>query len=89
MGTPMASASEAAPEPPAHAPAAFTGADLARMRAERRLSQREMADLLGVEQGTISKGEAKAGAAVGPALQEAMARLGPGGRAGRASATPE
>lgn len=75
------------PEVPAIAPAsgspaatpAFTGADLARLRAERRLTQKEMADLLGVEQGTISKGEAKAGAALGPALQEAMARLGAGG----------
>jgi DNA-binding transcriptional regulator YiaG len=59
---------------------AFTGADLARLRAERRLSQREMADLLGVEQGTISKGEGKADAALGPALQEALALLGRGGR---------
>ena len=57
------------------APRAFTGADLAGLRGERRLSQREMADLLGVEQGTISKGEGKAGAALGPALQEALRRL--------------
>lgn len=61
------------------APRAFTGADLAGLRAERRLSQREMADLLGVEQGTISKGEGKAGAALGPALQEALGRLAAGG----------
>ena len=62
------------------APLAFTGADLAGLRAERRLSQREMADLLGVEQGTISKGEAKADAALGPALQDALGRLGGGVR---------
>lgn len=66
-------------------PRAFTGADLAGIRTERRLSQREMADLLGVEQGTISKGEGKAGAALGPALQEALARLTAGG----ASTMPE
>lgn len=83
--TPVAPPSAAAPEAPASAPAAFTGTDLARLRAERRLSQREMADLLGVEQGTISKGEAKARAAVGPALQEAMRRLG----AKAATAAPE
>ena len=68
---------------------AFTGADLARLRAERRLSQREMADLLGVEQGTISKGEGKAGAALGPALQEALGRLAAGGGAGGAGVTQE
>lgn len=61
------------------APRVFTGADLAGLRAARQLSQREMADLLGVEQGTISKGEGKAGAALGPALQEALGRLGAGG----------
>ncbi len=72
-----------------HAPRAFTGADLAALRTQRRLSQREMADLLGVEQGTISKGEGKAGAAVGPALQEAMMRLAAGGSAGGAVAMPE
>ncbi len=75
--TPKVPASGPASEPPAPASATFTGADLAKLRAERRLTQKEMADLLGVEQGTISKGEAKAGAALGPALQEAMARLGP------------
>ena len=62
-------------------PRAFTGADLAELRRERRLSQRELADLLGVEQGTISKGEGKAGAALGPALQEALRRLAAGGGA--------
>ncbi|MDP2316686.1 MAG: hypothetical protein Q8P41_27575 [Pseudomonadota bacterium] len=61
------------------APPVFTGADLAGLRAERRLSQREMADILGVEQGTISKGEGKAGAPLGPALQEALGRLAVGG----------
>mgnify|MGYP001573900201 FL=1 len=65
-------------------PREFTGADLAALRTQRRLSQREMADLLGVEQGTISKGEGKAGAALGPALQEALARLAAGGGAGGA-----
>ena len=68
---------------------AFTGADLAGLRAERRLSQREMADLLGVEQGTISKGEGKAGAALGPALQEAVGRLAAGGGAGASPRIPE
>ena len=68
---------------------AFTGADLAGLRAERRLSQREMADLLGVEQGTISKGEGKAGAALGPALQAALGRLAAAGGAGGSLATSE
>lgn len=71
------------------APRAFTGADLAGLRAERRLSQREMADLLGVEQGTISKGEGKAGAPVGPALQDAMARLAAGNGVGCGEVMPE
>ncbi len=86
-------ATQTAPTTPAPAPTAgtpvFTGADLAQLRAERRLTQKEMADLLGVEQGTISKGEGKAGAALGPALQEAMARLGAGGTADGAPAAPE
>jgi transcriptional regulator with XRE-family HTH domain len=56
--------------------------DLAGVRAGRKLSQREMADLLGVEQGTISKGEGKAGAVLGPALQEALGRLTAGVGAG-------
>jgi DNA-binding transcriptional regulator YiaG len=75
-------AKPAAPEARAHpaAPAAvsiaaFTGRDLARLRAERGLTQREMAELLGVEQGTISKGESKGEAQLGPGLQEAMARV--------------
>lgn len=71
------------------APRAFTGADLSGLRAERRLSQREMADLLGVDQGTISKGEGKAGSALGPALQEALARLAAGGGAEGAVLMPE
>jgi DNA-binding transcriptional regulator YiaG len=71
------------------APRSFTGADLARLRRERRLSQREMADLLGVEQGTISKGEGKAGSALGPALQEALRRVAAGGGAGLTSTIPE
>lgn len=83
--TPPAPAHLAGADKPVPGPVTFTGADLARVRAERRLSQREMADLLGVEQGTISKGEGKAGAALGPALQEAMARLAAGG----APAIPE
>jgi DNA-binding transcriptional regulator YiaG len=77
------------PQAARDAPRAFTGADLAQLRAERRLSQREMADLLGVEQGTISKGEGKAGAALGPALQEALGRLAAGGGAGGAGVMPE
>jgi hypothetical protein len=48
-----------------------------------------MADLLGVEQGTISKGEGKAGAALGPALQEALGRLAAGGGAGGSLAISE
>ena len=71
------------------APRAFTGGNLAGLRTERRLSQREMADLLGVEQGTISKGEGKAGAALGPALQKALRRLAVGGAAEGAVVMPE
>jgi DNA-binding transcriptional regulator YiaG len=76
-------------QPTSVATRSFTGADLAGLRAERRLSQREMADLLGVEQGTISKGEGKAGAALGPALQEALGRLAAGSGAGGAVVMPE
>ena len=75
----------AAMAPATSTPTAFTGADIARLRAERGLTQKGMADVLGVEQGTISKGEGKAGAPLGPALQEAMARRGAGGEAGGAS----
>ena len=70
-------------------PRSFTGADLVELRAERGLSQREMADLLGVEQGTISKGEGKAGAALGPALQDALGRLAAGGGPGDAAVMTE
>lgn len=66
----------AATPPREAAAAAFTGADLARFRAARGLTQKEAADFLGVEQGTISKGEAKGDAALGPALQVAMTRVG-------------
>lgn len=89
MVTPEAPPTGLASGSPAAASVAFTGADLARLRAERRLTQKEMADLLGVEQGTISKGEAKAGAALGPALQGAMARLGAAHGAEGALVPPE
>lgn len=55
--------------------AAFTGADLAHFRTARGLTQKEAGELLGVEQGTISKGEAKGDAALGPVLQAAMTRF--------------
>ena len=67
----------------------FTGADLSRLRTERGLSQREMAEILGVEQGTVSKGEGKADAALGPALQGAVSRTLAAGNAASAAVIPE
>lgn len=50
----------------------LTGADLVAFRTRRGLSQRTLAATLGVEQGTISKGESKAAAVLGPALRAAL-----------------
>ena len=50
----------------------LTGADLARFRAERKLTQRAAALLLGVAHGTIAKGEKDPSKALGPALQTGL-----------------
>ena len=77
------------PSPNAEPMRTYTGADLVRLRAERGLSQREMADVLGVEQGTVSKGEGKADAALGPALQDALTRIAPAAGVGSGPVIPE
>ncbi len=51
----------------------LVGADLARFRAERDLSQRQAAVLLGVAHGTIAKGELAPAKALGEQLQAALA----------------
>mgnify|MGYP000984612204 CR=1 FL=1 len=51
----------------------LTGADLARWRARRGLTQQAAADRLGVRQGTVSKAESRGAGALGPALREALA----------------
>jgi DNA-binding transcriptional regulator YiaG len=50
------------------------GADLAAWRTRHGLTQQAAADRLGVRQGTVSKAEGRSGAALGPALRDALAR---------------
>ena len=50
----------------------LVGADLARLRVDRGLSQREAAVLLGVAHGTIAKGELAPAKALGEQLQTAL-----------------
>ena len=64
-------ASGNAPQKPSKA-TLLTGADLARFRAERKLSQRAAAQLLGVAHGTIAKGEKDPKKALGAALQAGL-----------------
>lgn len=56
-------------------PAGLTGVDLADWRKRRGLTQQAAADLLGVRQGTVSKAENRRGAALGQALNDALAGL--------------
>jgi DNA-binding transcriptional regulator YiaG len=80
-----ASAAPATPvgEPPraavapesASADAAFTGRDLARLRAERRLSQRQLAELLGVGHGMVAKAEVAASEPLGERMRRAVAAM--------------
>lgn len=70
--------SGAAPAPlpvEARARGRLVGADLAGFRAERRLSQREAAVLLGVAHGTIAKGELAPAKALGEQLQAALGEV--------------
>ena len=53
--------------------ALLTGADLAGWRKRPGLTQQAAADRLGVRQGTVSKAEGRARAALGPALRDALA----------------
>jgi DNA-binding transcriptional regulator YiaG len=74
----------AAAQPPAPvAPAegtVYSGADLARLRVERGLSQRELAALLGVGHGMVGKAELVPTKPLGDGMRDAFARLAlPGG----------
>lgn len=71
-----------APMPTATAPTvsvdalpAYTGRDLADYRLGHGLTQRAIAAMLGVEQGTVCKGEGRPGAVLGPTLRAAFHRL--------------
>ena len=58
----------------------LTGRDLARLRAERRLSQRQLAELLGVGHGMVAKAEVAASEPLGERMRRAVtAMLGAGG----------
>lgn len=54
---------------------AYTGADLARLRTVRGLSQRELAVLLGVGHGMVGKAELVPTKPLGAGMREALARL--------------
>ena len=54
---------------------ALIGADLADWRKRRGLTQQAAADLLGGRQGMVSKAEGRRGAALGEALNDALAGL--------------
>jgi transcriptional regulator with XRE-family HTH domain len=54
---------------------AYTGRDLADYRRGHGLTQRAVAAMLGVEQGTVCKGERRPGAVLGPTLRAAFHRL--------------
>lgn len=53
----------------------LTGADLARWRAQRGLTQRVAAELLGVAHGTVGKAELLPGKPLGEALSAALGRV--------------
>lgn len=81
--TVAASAAQASPvaEPPrtavapesASADTALTGRDFARLRAERRLSQRQLPELLGVGHGMVAKAEVAASEPLGERMRRAVA----------------
>lgn len=76
----------AAPAPVAGKPAAsvvYTGRDLARLRGERSLSQRELAVLLGVGHGMIGKAELVPTKPLGEGMQAAFATVAANGSATR------
>lgn len=62
----------AAPAAPSQATPALTGAELSRFRAERGLSQRQAAELLGVAHGTVAKAELAPDKALGEKLSRAL-----------------
>lgn len=53
----------------------FTGADLARLRAVRKLSQRQLADALGVGHGMVAKAEVAAAEPLGERMRAAVGAL--------------
>lgn len=53
----------------------LTGADLARLRGERQLSQRKFAELLGVGHGMVAKAEVAASEPLGDRMREALRAL--------------
>lgn len=63
--------------------AAFTGADINRLRTERGLSQRELAALMGVGHGMVGKAELVPTKPLGERMQAAFARGAPPGGAPR------
>lgn len=63
-----------APYAPSSA-AALTGGDIARFRAERRLSQRQLAELLGVGHGMVAKAEVAASEPLGERMRRAVAAM--------------
>lgn len=76
-GTPSPSrtpsvAPAAAPPAPVDELPPLTGADLIKFREWLGVSQRALAATFGVEQGTVSKGEGKPAAVLGPALRAAL-----------------
>jgi len=64
----------------ARTPVAWTGADLARLRAERNLSQRKLAALMGVGRGMLAKAEVQPTKLFGEGMAAAFAKVAlPGG----------
>lgn len=55
--------------------AAFTGGDLARLRTDRKLSQRQFAEVLGVGYGMVAKAEVAAGEPLGERMRVAVGAL--------------
>lgn len=68
------------PSGAATTPPAWTGADLVRLRAERHLSQRELAVLMGVGHGMVAKAEVMSARPLGDGMAAAFSKVAlPGG----------
>lgn len=72
----------ARPSAPSGSIPSYTGQDLAEYRLGHKLTQRALATMLGVQQGTVCKGERRPGTPLGPTLQAAFHRLVTGGSTG-------